>query len=57
MTFTKLVKPSVLHLKIDNMTALKYLAKMGGTQNEYLIDIEKEVYTYLASKKITLTLE
>ena len=57
LTFTKLVKPSVLHLKIDNMTALKYLAKMGGTQNEYLIDIAKEVHTYLASKKITLTLE
>ena len=56
-TFTKLMKGSSVHLMIDNTSALSHLAKMGGTKNEMMIDLSKEIWSYLTSKQITLTLE
>ena len=56
-TFTKLIKGSSVHLKIDNTSALSHLANMGGTKNEMMVDLSKEIWFYLTSKQITLTLE
>ena len=56
-TFTKLKEVSSIHLRMDNTTALSYLAKMGGTKNIEMINISKRIWSYLISKKITLTLE
>ena len=56
-TFTKLMKGSSVHLMIDNTSALSHLAKMGGTKHEMMIDLSKEIWSYLTSKQITFTLE
>ena len=39
------------------MTALSYLLKMGGTQNNHLIQISKQILGYLLQRKISLTAE
>ena len=33
-TFTKHHKPSSIHMRIDNTSALSYIMKMGGTKNQ-----------------------
>ena len=57
-TFSKL-HPSAksIHLKIDNITALAYIMKMGGTKNTDLIKRSKSLWEYLLSWQITLTAE
>ena len=42
---------------MDNMTALSYLFKMGGTGNQILVDLSKQIWNYLISKQITITAE
>ena len=53
--------PSVqsIHLQIDNVVALSYLVKMGGTHNKVLSDISKLklLWNYLLAKVITITVE
>ena len=53
--------PSVqsIHLQIDNVVALSYLVKMGGTHNKVLSDISKLklLWNYLLAKVITITAE
>ena len=44
-------------LKVDNMTALSYIAKMGGTKNSVLIEGAKSLWSFLISKGTTLTVE
>ena len=46
-----------IHIQMDNMTALSYLVKMGGTNNQELVRISKQIWNYLISKGITLTAE
>ena len=60
LTFTWM-HPSVqsIHLQIDNVVALSYLVKMGGTHNKVLSDISKLklLWNYLLAKVITITAE
>ena len=42
---------------MDNMTALSYLMKMGGTKSQELTAISKEIWQYLLKRKITITAE
>ena len=57
LTFTKHLHNRRVHLKVDNTTTLSYLSKMGGNRSVQLLEISKRVWSYLMSKKITLTLE
>ena len=58
LTFTYM-HPQVhsIHLQTDNMVALSYIVKMGGTHSKVLSDISKEIWDYLLSKGITITVE
>ena len=42
---------------MDKIVALSYLVKMGGTQNQLLVQISKEIWEYLMDKGITITVE
>ena len=57
MTFTKVRRVSRVHIKVDNTAALSYIVKMGGTRNDLMLEIAKEIWQYLMSKQITLTAE
>ena len=57
MTFTKITRASRVHLLVDNPAAISYIEKMGGTKNSRMLEIAKEIWSYLMSKKITLTVE
>ena len=46
-----------VHICMDNMTALLYLMKTGGTKNQELTAISKESWQYLLKRKITITAE
>ena len=56
-TFIRINPVKSVHLKMDNTTALSYIAKQGGTTNQELILLAKEIWLFLQSKKITLTVE
>ena len=47
LTFTRGKSVTTIHLQIDNMIALSYLAKMGGTCSQELLQIAKEIWDYL----------
>ena len=51
--------PSIksIHWRIDNIVALTYLKKMGGTHSRALTDLSKQIWEYLLSHKITITVE
>ena len=57
LSFTKFKTRKSIHLRIDNMTALSYFLKMGGTKNKHLIKISKETWGYLIDRKMHLTAE
>ena len=46
-----------VHIRMNNMAALSYLMKMGGTKNQELTAISKEIWQYLLKRKITITAE
>ena len=50
-----LTKNATVYLQIDNISALTYLLKMGGTQNLEIINISKENWMYLGSRNISIT--
>ena len=50
-TFTQARGITSIHLQMDNMTALSYIAKMGGTKNSQLIAITQEIWNYLIKKR------
>ena len=56
-TFSKTLKHKVIHLQVDNMVALTYLLKMGGTHNLKLVHLAKEIWDHLLKCGITLTAE
>ena len=56
-TFTKEIKPSAIHMRIDNTSALSYITKMGGTGSLPMIAITKRIWEYLLEHKITITAE
>ena len=42
---------------MDNIVALSYVVKMGGTRNQLLVQISKEIWEYLLEKGIAITAE
>ena len=56
-TFTKGKKDLAVHLKSDNTTTLSYLAKMGGTKNLTILGLTQEIWEYLLTNRISLTVE
>ena len=58
LTFTQNKKNlNSIHIQMDSMVALSYLVKMGGTNNQELVRISKQIWNYLISRGITLTAE
>ena len=58
LAFTRLYPTAkTIHIKMDNIVALSYLVKMGGTRNQLLVQISKEIWEYLLDKGITITAE
>ena len=55
LAFAKIWKMSAIHIQVDNMTALSYLLKMGGTKNPDLMQISKEIWEILFGQGITIT--
>ena len=53
-TFLKILKHEAIHTQVDNIVALTYLLKMGGTQN---LKLTKEIWDHLLQWGITLTAE
>ena len=56
-TFTKERKPSLIHMRIDNTSALAYIVNMGGTKSLPMLDIAKRIWQYLLLHQITITAE
>ena len=56
-TFTKYRGVKAIHLQVDNIVALTYLMKMGGTQNLKMVELAKEIWEYLLKWGITITVE
>ena len=57
-TFTiKEPKGISVHMKVDNLTALSYLTKMGGTKSPIMTQISKEIWEYILDRQITITAE
>ena len=44
-------KMSAIHFQVDNMTALTYLLKMGGTKNPELMQISKEIWEFILGRE------
>ena len=57
LTFTKGKSVTAIHLQIDNMTALSYLVKMGGTRSPELLQVAKEIWDYLLANGMAVTAE
>ena len=56
-TFTKYRDVKAIHLQVDNIVALTYLMKMGGTQNLKMVELAKGILEYLLKWGITITAE
>ena len=50
LTFTKLGSIISTNFQIDNKTAIPYLLKMGGTTNQTMIALSKEIWEVLLKK-------
>ena len=57
LTFTKEKTINAIHTQTDNATAFSYLLKMGGTTDNTLLDISKDIWKYLILKQSTITAE
>ena len=55
--FTKCRDVKAIHLQVDNIVALPYLMKMGGTQNLKMVELAKGILEYLLKWGITITAE
>ena len=42
-----------MYMQMDNTAVLSYLLKIGGTKNNSLIKMIKEIWTYLITNQIT----
>ena len=56
-TFTKYRDVKAILLKVDNIVALTYLIKMGGTQNLKMVELTKRIWGNLLKWGITITTE
>jgi len=52
-TFSKDIQPRHIHLRMDNMTAVAHVNKMGGTKSDDLIEGAKELWEFCLTNKIT----
>ena len=57
LMFSKMFNLKSIHFQVNNMSALSYLMKIGGTQNKEMIAISKEIWEFALSKEIMLTAE
>lgn len=58
LTFSKwFPEVKAIHIQTDNIVALSYLIKMGGTKNQDLTLLSKEIWEYLMREGITITAE
>ena len=57
LTFNKQKSLKAVHFQIGNTTALLYLVKIGGTGNQMLLELSKEIWQYLLKHQITITAE
>jgi len=55
LTFTRWFQST--QCSYTNVVALTYLLKMGGTKNEEMTVLSKEIWEYLLAHKITITAE
>ena len=57
LTFNKQKYLKEFHFQIGNTTALLYLVKMGGTGNQALLKLSKEICQYILKNQIIITAE
>ena len=57
LTLSKQKSLKAVHFQIENTTAVLYLAKIGGTGNQMLQKLSKEIWQYLLKHQITVTAE
>ena len=57
LAFTKDKSVTAIHLQIDNMIALSYLVKIGGTRSPELLQVANEICEYLLANRIAVTAE
>jgi hypothetical protein len=46
-----------IHIKVDNMTALAYLLRMGGTKSALMNQITRDIWDWCSTRDITLSAE
>lgn len=56
-TFTNRKSSISIHLQVDNLTALSYKIKKGGTHNKHLLGISKKIMRYLLYEQNAITVE
>ena len=56
-SFLSLRTVKSVHLMMDNTAAMRNIINMGGTACPLMTEITKEIYAFLTSKGITITLE
>ena len=57
LTFTRRKSITPIYLQIDNITALSYLVKLGGTRSQQLLQASKKIWDYLLANQIAVTAE
>lgn len=57
LTITKWKSVKAIYLQIENVAALTYLLKIGGTSSKELSDIAKEIWDCLIPNQIPITVE
>jgi len=55
--YTKELNNCHIHVRVDNMTTMAHINRMGGTRSPTLIAITKDLWQYCLSNKITITAE
>ena len=56
-TFLKSQNFTSIHIQMDNIVALTYLKRMGGSKNQKMTILSKEIWEILISKQIMITVE
>ena len=55
--FTKQMTDVHVHLRVDNMSTVSQINKMGGPRSGQLLEVTQQLWDYCLSKKIMLTAE
>ena len=54
LTFTNSESVKSIHFQIDNKTEICYILKMGGTTNQTMLALSKEIWEVLLKKNATI---